>query len=123
MRRAEDQFPVVDRKNLNQHLSRRLRAVHVAVGAALLDGKRLNEENDFEGWRKVIDFSGDSPNSYSGPSISSARDEVVVAGITINGLAILSEVPFRSWNNVNISHLRFSQRGILHAEPADHVPV
>ena len=60
-----------------------------AIGAALLDGKRLIEQNDFVGWRKVIDFSGDSPNSYSGPSISSARDEVVSAGITINGLPIL----------------------------------
>ncbi len=60
-----------------------------AIGAALLDGKRLIEQNGFEGWRKVIDFSGDSPNSYSGPSISSARDEVVAAGITINGLPIL----------------------------------
>lgn len=60
-----------------------------AIGAALLDGKRLIERNDFEGWRKVIDFSGDSPNSYSGPSISAARDEVVAAGITINGLPIL----------------------------------
>ena len=56
---------------------------------SLLDGKRLIERNEFEGWRKVIDFSGDSPNSYSGPSISSARDEVVAAGITINGLPIL----------------------------------
>lgn len=60
-----------------------------AIGAALLDGKRLIEGSGFEGWRKVIDFSGDSPNSYSGPSISSARDEVVSAGITINGLPIL----------------------------------
>jgi hypothetical protein len=60
-----------------------------AIGAALLDGKRLIEGNEFEGWRKVIDFSGDSPNSYSGPSISAARDEVVAAGITINGLPIL----------------------------------
>ena len=60
-----------------------------AIGAALLDGKRLIEQNDFEAWRKVIDFSGDSPNSYSGPSIESARIEVVAAGITINGLPIL----------------------------------
>lgn len=60
-----------------------------AIGAALLDGKRLIERNEFEGWRKVIDFSGDSPNSYSGPPISEARDEVVAAGITINGLPIL----------------------------------
>ena len=60
-----------------------------AIGAALLDAKRLIETNDFDGWRRVIDFSGDSPNSFSGPSIASARDEVVAAGITINALPIL----------------------------------
>ena len=60
-----------------------------AIGAALLDGKRLIEQNGFEGWRKVIDFSGDSPNNFSGPSIAAARAEVVAAGITINGLPIL----------------------------------
>lgn len=60
-----------------------------AIGAALLDGKRLIEENDFEGWRKVIDFSGDSPMNYRGPSIEEARAEVVAAGITINALPIL----------------------------------
>ncbi|KUJ73115.1 DUF1194 domain-containing protein [Ruegeria profundi] len=60
-----------------------------AIGAALLDAKRLIEQNDFEGWRKVIDFSGDSPNSFSGPLISTAREEVVASGITINGLPIL----------------------------------
>ncbi|MCA0872192.1 DUF1194 domain-containing protein [Seohaeicola saemankumensis] len=60
-----------------------------AIGAALLDGKRLIEQNAFDGWRKVIDFSGDSPNSFSGPSIQFARDAVVAAGITINGLPIL----------------------------------
>lgn len=60
-----------------------------AIGGALLDGKRLIERNEFEGWRKVIDFSGDSPNSFSGPSIEAARTEVVAAGITINGLPIL----------------------------------
>ena len=67
----------------------RLAAGRNAIGAALLDAKRLIEQNNFDGWRKVIDFSGDSPNSYSGPSISAARSEVVEAGITINGLPIL----------------------------------
>ncbi len=60
-----------------------------AIGSALLDAKRMIEQNDFEGWRKVIDFSGDSPNSYSGPSIAEARAQVLAAGITINGLPIL----------------------------------
>ena len=60
-----------------------------AIGGALLDAKRLIETNDHEGFRKVIDFSGDSPNSFSGPLIEDARREVVAAGITINGLPIL----------------------------------
>lgn len=59
-----------------------------AIGGALLDAKRLIEMNDYDGWRKVIDFSGDSPNSFSGPSIAFARDEVLTAGIVINALAI-----------------------------------
>ncbi|MGI9401854.1 MAG: DUF1194 domain-containing protein [Rhizobiaceae bacterium] len=60
-----------------------------AIGTALLAGKQLIESNNFQGFRKVIDFSGDSPNSYSGPTIEEARQEVIAAGITINGLPIL----------------------------------
>jgi hypothetical protein len=60
-----------------------------AIGSALLTGKRLIEENDIEGWRKVIDFSGDSANNWNGPSIEEARAEVLAAGIVINGLAVL----------------------------------
>ena len=60
-----------------------------AIGSALLDGKRLIEQNDIDGWRKIIDFSGDSANNYSGPPIEEARQEVVAAGITINALPIL----------------------------------
>ncbi len=60
-----------------------------AIGSALLDGKMLIETNQFQAWRKVIDFSGDSPNNYSGPTIEEARQEVIAAGITINGLPIL----------------------------------
>jgi hypothetical protein len=60
-----------------------------AIGSALLTGKRLIESNDYEGWRKVIDFSGDSANNWNGPSIAEARAEVLAAGIIINGLPIL----------------------------------
>ncbi|WP_425092059.1 DUF1194 domain-containing protein [Tropicimonas sp. S265A] len=60
-----------------------------AIGSALLTGKRLIETNEYEGWRKVIDFSGDSANNWNGPSIAEARAEVLAAGITINGLPIL----------------------------------
>ncbi|MBM9595754.1 DUF1194 domain-containing protein [Roseitranquillus sediminis] len=59
------------------------------IGAALLKGKELIENNDLEGWRKVIDFSGDSANNWTGPPIETSRDEVLAAGITINALAVL----------------------------------
>ena len=60
-----------------------------AIGTALLDGKRLIQTNDIFAPRAVIDFSGDSIRNSSGPSIRSAREEVLAAGITINALPIL----------------------------------
>lgn len=60
-----------------------------AIGSALLFGKRLIEENDFAGMRRVIDFSADSANNWTGPPIDAAVREVVGAGIVINGLAVL----------------------------------
>jgi hypothetical protein len=60
-----------------------------AIGAALLFGKLQIEGNAIEGLRRVIDLSADSAANSSGPSIEVARDEVVAAGITINGLAVL----------------------------------
>ncbi len=60
-----------------------------AIGGALLDAKRLIESNDIIAPRAVIDFSGDSIRNSSGPSIASARAEVLAAGIVINALPIL----------------------------------
>lgn len=60
-----------------------------AIGAALLEALRLMDTNEFDGWRRVIDFSGDSVNSYSGPPITVAREKVLAAGVTINALPIL----------------------------------
>ena len=60
-----------------------------AIGGALLKGKELIETNDIFAPRAVIDFSGDSIGNSSGPAISTARDEVLNAGITINALPIL----------------------------------
>lgn len=60
-----------------------------AIGAALLEGLRLMDTNAHDGWRRVIDFSGDSANNWSGPSIAEARETVLAAGVTINALPIL----------------------------------
>ena len=60
-----------------------------AIGAALLFGKEMIEGNDLDGLRRVIDLSADSANNWNGPPIEDARAEVLSAGITINGLAVL----------------------------------
>lgn len=46
--------------------------------------------------RRTIDVSGDGTNN-SGRDVTSARDEALAKGITINGLVILSERPL-AWN-------------------------
>ncbi|MGI9523352.1 MAG: DUF1194 domain-containing protein [Hyphomicrobiaceae bacterium] len=60
-----------------------------AIGAALLVAQDEIEGNAFRGARRVIDFSGDSANNWSGISIAEARKRVLDAGTIINGLAIL----------------------------------
>ena len=60
-----------------------------AIGAALLEGQRLIDANDIDGFRHVIDFSGDSMGNSSGPPIVPSRDRVLATGTTINALPIL----------------------------------
>ncbi|UWQ20694.1 DUF1194 domain-containing protein [Jannaschia sp. W003] len=62
-----------------------------AIGSALLFGQTLIETNDIDGWRRVIDFSGDTDGNTYGPPIEEARDAVVASGITINALAVTAE--------------------------------
>jgi Protein of unknown function (DUF1194) len=60
-----------------------------AIGNALAVAHALIETNAFDGYRKVIDFSGDSAYSFGGMPIAAARGAALAADIVINGLAIL----------------------------------
>lgn len=60
-----------------------------AIGAALVKGLELIESNDYEGLRRVVDLSADSAWNPYPPTIREARDRLVGAGVTVNGLAIL----------------------------------
>ena len=60
-----------------------------AIGSALAAAHLLIRSNDFEGTRKVIDFSGDSAWSGGGVPIMEARAAIFADEIVINGLAIL----------------------------------
>lgn len=60
-----------------------------AIGSALAAGQALIEGNHIAGYRRVIDISADSANSWGGVPIAEARAAALAADITINGLAIL----------------------------------
>jgi hypothetical protein len=59
-----------------------------SISSALTFGTSLFEENGLDGWRHVIDVSGDGPNNIGVP-VKMARDVAVSRGITVNGLPIL----------------------------------
>ena len=65
---------------------------HTALSNALTFGLQELETNRFEGLRRVIDLSGDGRNNDGRP-LRTARREVIEQDITINGLAILNELP------------------------------
>ena len=54
------------------------------------------ERAPYESQRRTIDVSGDGTNN-SGRDVTTARDEALAKGVTINGLVILSERPI-PWN-------------------------
>ncbi len=58
-----------------------------AVGDAIAFAALSIEGNGFEGTRRIIDFSGDGPNTLGLPA-HLARDDAVRVGIVINGLVI-----------------------------------
>jgi hypothetical protein len=62
------------------------RGTSISGGITFIKGRF--EGNGFEAPRHVIDVSGDGPNNMGMP-IELAREDVVAAGITINGLPIM----------------------------------
>ncbi len=63
-----------------------------AIGSAIDYSVRLFDTAPAKGMRQVIDVSGDG-TSNAGRSVLDARADALATGITINGLAILSDVP------------------------------
>lgn len=75
----------------------RIRGTSISGGLAF--ASRLFDANDFDGIRRVIDVSGDGPNSRGAP-VEPIRDAVVDQGIIINGLPIMLKTSLRdiTWN-------------------------
>lgn len=66
-----------------------------AIGSAIDFSVRIFDKAPAISNRRVIDVSGDG-TSNAGRSVLAARDDALSQGITINGLAILSETPLPS---------------------------
>ena len=63
-----------------------------SISGAIDYGSTLFDSNGFEGFRKVIDVSGDGYNNRGRPA-ERARDQAVAAGITVNGLPVVNDRP------------------------------
>ena len=68
------------------------RASRTSIAGALTFAKPLFDASGYRGLRRVIDVSGDGANN-AGPLIVPTRDDVLAAGITINGLPIMLKRP------------------------------
>jgi Protein of unknown function (DUF1194) len=64
------------------------RAPRTSIYGALQFAKPLFDSSGYGGLRRVIDVSGDGSNNM-GPPVTIMRDQVLAAGITINGLPIM----------------------------------
>lgn len=64
-----------------------------AIGSAMLAAAAAFDHMPEPAGRRVIDISGDGMANFGEPP-ATVRDELVGRGITINGLAILSEEPW-----------------------------
>lgn len=74
-------------------LARHSRLGHTAIGAALESAGALLATSPYKADREVIDLSANG-KSNRGPAPHMWRDRLVAAGITINGLPIVSDMPF-----------------------------
>jgi len=72
--------------------ARYTRASRTSISGALNFAKPLFDASGYRGFRRVIDVSGDGANN-SGPFVAIARDDVLAAGLTINGLPIMLKRP------------------------------
>jgi hypothetical protein len=68
------------------------RAPRTSIYGALQFARPLFDASGYAGLRRVIDVSGDGTNNM-GPPVTLMRDDVLGAGITINGLPIMLDRP------------------------------
>ncbi|MEE2525815.1 DUF1194 domain-containing protein [Hyphobacterium sp. HN65] len=70
------------------------RGHYTAIGAAIADSVQRIENNEYRGYRRLIDISGDGPQNQ-GIDLADARAMADAAGIIVNGLPVITDRPGR----------------------------
>ncbi|WP_018698896.1 DUF1194 domain-containing protein [Amorphus coralli] len=104
-------WTLVDGRESAEAFAARLAAAPLArlrrtsISSALAFSGTLFERNGYEGFRRVIDMSGDGPNNMGAP-VTHERDKLIEAGVTVNGLPIMirrsSYDPFFQISNLDV---------------------
>lgn len=98
------------------------RARMTSISAALTFSKGLLDTSGVRGIRRVIDVSGDGPNNAGFP-VTGIRDELVAAGVVINGLPIVLKRS-NSWGMFDLEHLdRYYTDCVIGGTGAFMIPV
>ncbi|TQV78077.1 EEP domain-containing protein [Exilibacterium tricleocarpae] len=82
-------------------------------------GEHQKHENRLEQWPRASQFEFLADQIW--PHFAYGKNAIYQHGH--HGNAILSKYPFDSWNNVNITRWRFSQRGLLHGRILERIHV
>jgi hypothetical protein len=96
------------------------RIFSTSISGAIDHGLKLLAESGVDPIRRVIDVSGDGPNN-TGRVVTSARDEAVAQGVTINGLPFMLKRPTGFGDIENLDH--YYQDCVIGGPGAFIVPV
>ena len=69
-----------------------MRASATSIASGITDSAALIATNEYDGFRKVIDISGDGEDN-GGRDLEAARQAAKAEGIVINGLPIMADMP------------------------------
>ncbi|QNL20217.1 DUF1194 domain-containing protein [Hyphobacterium sp. CCMP332] len=88
------------------------RGHYTAIGAAIADSVRRIETNQYQGYRRLIDISGDGPQNQ-GMDLAEARAMADEARIIINGLPVITDQPGRWVRPVEVNLDAYFEENVI----------
>lgn len=88
------------------------RGHYTAIGAAIADSVRRIETNQYQGYRRLIDISGDGPQNQ-GMDLAEARAMADEARIIVNGLPVITDQPGRWVRPVEVNLDAYFEENVI----------